>query len=113
MVLEKSGDLYVTTRDIRLCGVTVAQGFSSDGASIPSCFRPLFVKDEYKYIIPAVLHDYMYANQMGFFKSNLCFYRAMKIYKVPRHTRVLFYMAVTLFGHYAYFIKHGIMKKNK
>ncbi len=113
MVLEKNGDRYTTTQDIRLCGVTVVKGFSSDGASIPDCFRPLFIRDEYKYLIPAVLHDYMYANQMGFFKSNLCFYNAMKVYKVPKPTRISFYMAVTLFGHYAYFIKHGIIRKFK
>ena len=111
MVIEKIGDRYKTTREIRLCGVTVAKGFDSDGASIPRCFRPLFVKEEYKYLIPAILHDYMYANQMGFFKANLYFYKAMRIYKVDRLTRTMFFMAVNLFGYYAYFIKHGLIKK--
>lgn len=107
MVLEKIGDRYKTTRELNLCGVTVAKGFDSDGASIPKCFNHLFVKEEYKYLIPAVLHDYMYAKQMGFFKSNWCFYKAMRIYKVKATIRMTFFIAVTLFGGYAY-MKHKL-----
>ena len=110
MVIEKVGDRYRTTREIHLCGVTIVKGFDSDGASIPRCFRPLFIQEEYKYLIPAILHDYMYSRQMGFFRANRYFYRAMRIYKVDRITRLAFYTAVTLFGHYAYFIKHGLLK---
>ena len=111
MVVDKIGARYKTTRNLSLCGIIIPEGFDSDGASIPRCFRPVFIKDEYKYLIPAILHDYMYANQMGFFRANLYFYKAMRIYKVNPGTRVAFFIAVSLFGHYAYFIKHGLLKK--
>ena len=111
MILNKVGERYMTTQDFTLCGVTVTKGFDSDGASIPKWFKPAFEREEYKYLIPAILHDYMYANQMGFLRANWCFYKAMRIYKVDRLVRASFFAAVSLFGYYAYFIKHGILKK--
>lgn len=111
MVVDKIGARYKTNRNLSLCGITIPEGFDSDGATIPKCFRRIFDKEEYKYLIPAILHDYMYANQMGFLRSNVCFYKAMRIYKVYPVTRIAFFSAVSLFGYYAYFIKHGLLKK--
>ena len=111
MVVDKIGARYKVNRDLSLCGITIPEGFDSDGASIPKWFKPAFEREEYKYLIPAILHDYMYANQMGFLRANWYFYKAMRIYKVDRLVRASFFIAVSLFGYYAYFIKHGILKK--
>ena len=49
--------------------------------------------------IPAcVLHDYLWDLKIGFWKSNLLFYKAMRANKVWFIERSRYYLGVTLFG---------------
>ena len=77
----------------------------SDGASIPKIFKPLFQSEESKYSEPAILHDWLYYNKKGYFKSNCIFYKVMREYEVSKSTSILFFLAVTLFGWYRYYFK--------
>ena len=98
----KEGEVYIVTEDITVFDVTVPAGFKCDGASIPKTLKPIFKHEEDEYLIPAILHDYMYSQNMGFLKANNYFYRTMKLYKVNPVTRALFYSAVTTFGYSHY-----------
>ena len=77
----------------------------SDGASIPKIFKPLFQSEESKYTEPSILHDWLYYNKIGYFKSNWIFYKTMREYNVSKSTSILFFLAVTLFGWYRYYFK--------
>ena len=85
--------------------VDIPKWFESDGASIPKIFKPLFQSEENKYTEPAKLHDWLYYNKIGYFKSNWIFYKAMREYKVSKFTSTLFFLAVTIFGWRRYYFK--------
>ena len=86
-----------------ICGIFVPDDFKSDGASIPRLLKPLFQSQESKYTKPAILHDWLYYNKCGYFYANRILYEAMKEYKVNWLTRILFWLAVTLFGWIRYY----------
>ena len=105
-IISKVGRMFIVKQDIEVLGITIPKGFVSDGATIPQSLKPIFKEEEDKYLIPAILHDYMYYKQMGFIKSNIHFYRALKLYKVKPVVCELFFTAVSIFG-FKYYINRN------
>lgn len=87
----------------------VPVGFETDLASIPSLFRSLISKIG-KHIMPAVVHDYFYVEQLGKKEADTIFLSLMKDAGVNWMKRKLMYRAVNLFGFLAY--KKNGRKKN-
>ncbi len=68
-----------------------------------SVFCPFWQWAEPKTIASCCLHDYMFRHKMGFWFSNLCFYRALRSKWVWRFKRIKYWLWVTLFWWLAYY----------
>ncbi len=75
--------------------VKIAEGFITDGASIPKIFWSLIGGPLGRYGAAAVVHDYLYIE--GTYtrkKTDRIFYEAMTVLKVPWWKRKMMYWAV-------------------
>lgn len=78
--------------------ITAPEGFVTDLASIPRPFR-LFFPVHGKHTRAAVIHDYLYANQIGKRRdADQIFLGAMKVLGVSWIKRRIFYAAVRIGG---------------
>ena len=82
--------------------ILIPVGFKSDGASIPKLFWSVIGSPwTGKYGFAALTHDYLYHIQLYTRQeSDLEFYRAMQVLKVPWIKRWLIYHSVRTWGHF-------------
>lgn len=76
-------------------------GFKTDGCSIPFCF--LWPKVAPRTLSACILHDYLWEQRVGFWKSNKLFYRALRALKVSLFRRCQYWLGVTLIWWILYF----------
>lgn len=96
-LLERDMDYKYTTENLTLT-IKVPKGFVTDFASIPS-FLFWLIKKDGPILIPAVLHDYLYAtNLLNKTVSDSLFFQLMETYKVSKLKRHLVFLAVLLLG---------------
>ena|SRR5665213_364238 len=99
-------DFHVSfSRGQELYVYTVPKGFITDGASIPDIFWgfPFYFTPFQGLTLPgAVVHDHYYTNKIppkSF--ADWTFYNLLKKYKAGKIKSMLYYIAVSHFGHYS------------
>jgi len=75
--------------------VIVPAGFCFDWASIPRIFWIFYTPVSPDTINASCIHDYLWANQRWFFKSNCLFYKALITSWNSKFKSILFYLWVT------------------
>ena len=89
---------YYVGEDKNSVTITVPRGFHTDFASVPRVFWIILPPDG-KYTQAAVLHDYLYSEQICERKTaDRIFINAMKVLGVPLWKRRVMYRAVRMFG---------------
>jgi hypothetical protein len=85
---------------------TVPRGFITDGASIPEIFWGFpfyFTPFQGKTLPAAVVHDHFYTNEIPPKSyADWTFYNLLKKYKAGYIKSLLYYIAVSNFGHYTH-----------
>lgn len=69
---------YILNVDFQILGVDIPKWYVSDGSSVPRIFWSLFPPVD-KYLLAAILHDYLLDTDAGWSKANKEFSRALKL----------------------------------
>lgn len=78
----------------------VPDTFITDLASIPQFLWPIYAPHHSNYLIPSVIHDYLYSKQspMTRREADDIFYNAMVQYETPKYRAYVFYIVLRAFG---------------
>lgn len=94
-------DLLFQYYDMRLI---IYKGFVSDGCSIPRFLWSLIAPQiDGRTIVQSIKHDYLFKNNLGFFKSNWYYFKDLKG-GISLFKRLVILIGLTLFGwsHYCF-----------
>lgn len=92
--------------------VIVPNGFLTDFASFPRILRSFFNPYDPRWILPAIIHDYLWSEAKTlkeYQTANDIFHEAMEVCKTPRYLCNSFYLIVSV-TKYFYFISHKCSK---
>lgn len=80
-------------------------GFVSDGCSCPKFLWPFISPQIHgKTLRYSVIHDWLFVNKLGFFKSNYWYFKMLKFADFSLFKRILVLIGLTLFGWTHYFL---------
>jgi len=96
--------------------IVVPVGFITDGASIPKILSFIGSSFNGRYVLPAIIHDYLYSKTSSFIKKNnisrlkadIIFLDMMLEYGVKKWKAYLFFISVRIFGWIRFKRKKGI-----
>jgi len=96
-VFSISEDFYVRVEDEI---IKIPNGFTTNLASVPRILWNIFPPQEYVFIEPAILHDYLYTCHKGYTRERAdeILYSFLLYNQVPKFTARLFYLGVRAFG---------------
>lgn len=99
---DDRGNVYTLLKPIQYCGLTVPEGFESDGASVPRFFwRLVFPPGDAKALFAAIIHDYIYREHPAGWGKNHAdkiFFHLLISRGIPYLRAGLAYLGVWLFG---------------